>query len=269
LTIKPTEIIAEVAGRSAGEVFPVPSRPPCPFSGQVCSKTAKGESLPVCSVFIRNKPVAVCPKRLLQADILADVVATCWRGAPPPPSACEIVSEVKMEGFGNVDFVVVAKDINGEIKDFVSVEVQAIDTTGSYNPAFQALKSASTLPKKPVYNLNYDNVYKRYVTQLIRKGYFHHHWGTRIIGVMQDIVFEDIQSRFQFLTTPNLSDPAVNIVFLVYEMIQDTHSSEYRLSRKAVIGTSHANLQQAVMYAGPPDKQEFIARINKARNRRE
>jgi len=260
----PSEIIAEIAGKPASRIRSVPDKPLCPFSGSTCQKKAKRKSLPVCSVYVGSTPVAVCPKRLLQAPILEDVIKLCWKSKAPRRADCELVGEVKMEGFGNVDFTAISRKSDGSIHEFVSVEVQAIDTTGSYYPAFQALKNRKDLKVKPTYGLNYDNVYKRYVTQLIRKGYYHHHWGTRIVGVMQDVVFDDIRSRYQFLTTKNLADPAVNIIFLVYKLSKDPRTGGWCLKKTNAVGTSHANLQQAVMYASPPLRNDFLKSIERA-----
>jgi hypothetical protein len=214
-------------------------------------------------------PITRACRKDTQVPILDDVIDFCWKGNAPKRADCSLVGEVKMKGFGNVDFVVVSRKSDGSIHEFVSVEAQAIDTIGSYNPAFQALKNRKDLAVKPSYGLNYDNVYKRYVTQLIRKGYFHHHWGTRIVGVMQDVVFDDIRSRYEFLTTKDLADAAVNIIFLVYKFSKDPRTGGWCLKRTGAVGTSHANLQQAVMYASPPLREDFLNSIDRAVRRRD
>ena len=85
-----------------------------------------------------------------------------------------------MTGFGNVDFVIADVGENDEIGQFLSVELQAMDITGTVMDAYQALRAGEIMERKKPYGLNWSNVYKRYITQLIRKGYFHHHWGTKI-----------------------------------------------------------------------------------------
>ena len=100
-----------------------------------------------------------------------------------------VAPEVKMEGFGNVDFVIADVGDDGEVSQFLSVELQAIDITGSAFDAYQALRAGNDLEKRPTYGFNWDNVYKRYITQLIRKGYFHHHWKSKIVAVIPEQVY--------------------------------------------------------------------------------
>lgn len=110
-----------------------------------------------------------------------------------------VAPEVKMEGFGNVDFVIADVGQDGEVEQFLSVELQAIDITGSAFKAYQALRAGEDLEKKPTYGFNWDNVYKRYITQLIRKGYFHHHWKSKIVAVIPEQVYEYIKGRAGFM----------------------------------------------------------------------
>jgi hypothetical protein len=232
-----------------------------------CTKSvSKNVPYPVCSVIFDAQPVAVCPKRFFEIDLLKDVVAHCWSGTPP--KAPELVSEVKMKGFGNVDFVVADFDAAGDVKGFLSVELQAIDITGSVRPAYDALRKGTQIPKRPTFGLNWDNVYKRYVTQLVRKGYFHHHWESKVIGVMQDVVLDDICERFEFMRTEEVKNPSVNIIFMSYGLMADAAApSGYRLVLKEVQGTSHASLQQAVLYAKAPSRDQFAEQIKRARDR--
>ena len=53
--------------------------------------------------------------------------------------------------------------------EFVAVEVQTIDTTGTYRPGYDALKTDSSI-KKTTAGLNWENVAKRILPQLIYKG---------------------------------------------------------------------------------------------------
>ena len=55
--------------------------------------------------------------------------------------------------------------------------------------AYKALRDDLNLDSPPKYGINFANVYKRYNTRLICKRYYHHHWGTKAVAVMQDIVY--------------------------------------------------------------------------------
>jgi len=265
----PREYICEVLGRPAEPGFdPSAHSFTCPFLGAQCVKRSASlkEPYPVCSIWKSGRQVCVCPKRFNQVDFLSDVVKHCWPGNPPvnPKVACE----VKMTGFGNVDFVVADIDEGGGIGQFLSVELQAIDITGTVSDAYSALRENRPLETKKSYGLNFDNVYKRYITQLIRKGYFHHHWGTKIVAVMQDVLYEYVRAKAEFMRTRDVRDSTVNIIFMAYSYEDDPENpGGKRFALSEVEGTSHSNLQQAVLYKEAPDREKFRRQIGKALSR--
>ncbi len=119
-----------------------------------------------------------------------------------------------MKGFGNVDFVIADTSDNGEIGQFLSVELQSIDITGSVRKAYEALIAGQPMSKNPTSNFNWKNVYKRYITQLIAKGYYHHHWQTKIVAVIQEQIYQYIKKEAQFMCSANVKDdPMVNIIW--------------------------------------------------------
>ena len=170
-----------------------------------------------------------------------------------------------MAGFGNVDFVIADVKPDGEIGDFLSVELQAIDITGSVFPAYQALRAGVDLERRPTYGLNWDNVYKRYITQLIRKGYFHHHWKSKIVAVIPDQVYKYIMARADFMRSPDVRSPQVNIIFMTYKLDHDPgRPGEYKPVLVTVEGTSHSSLQNAILYKEAPLKEAFCAQIKRS-----
>ena len=173
-----------------------------------------------------------------------------------------------MAGFGNVDFVIADVGQGGAITDFLSVELQAIDISGSVMPAYKALRAGKDLDRRPTYGLNWANVYKRYITQLIRKGYFHHHWGTKIVAVMQDVVYDYICNWADFMRSHDVKGSSVNIIFMAYRYEDDpTKVGAQRLVLDRVEGTSHANLQQAVLYKAAPSREDFCRQIERSLRR--
>lgn len=269
----PTDIIEELLGERAHLGFDPDSKHyQCPFIHKICPKRStadKTKPYPVCTLRkVQGGVIAVCPKRFYERDFLRDVVEHAWFGNNS--ENLTIVSEIKMEGFGNVDFVIA--DLNGDTRQFLSVELQAIDITGSVRPAYDAIVENRLLDKRPTYGFNWKNVVKRYINQLIAKGYYHHHWGTRIVAAIQDEVFEYFRRDADFPTTTDLSDVKnVNIVFMVYgfEPTNDGKNREQKLVLKQVVGTHHSNLQNAILYKTPPDKNAFWDRIEAARKRQD
>ena len=229
MPFNPETMIGEVLGRKAEKgANPAASGFICPFIQTRCPKRsqnlANNESYPVCSLW-KNGPatnpeedlIFVCPKRFYAVDFLTEVIEHCWPGDKPKNP--QIAREVKMAGFGNVDFVIADVKNDNEIDQFLSVELQAIDITGSAFPAYQALRAGQDLDKRPTYNFNWDNVYKRYVTQLI-------------------------------------------IIFMTYRLENDpTRPGEFRPKLVTVEGTSHTNLQNAILYKEPPQRDAFTAQI--------
>lgn len=68
-----------------------------------------------------------------------------------------------------VDWVLAKLDAQGELVEFVAVEVQTIDTTGTYRNGYEALVRDRSIVKTTA-GLNWENVSKRILPQLIYKG---------------------------------------------------------------------------------------------------
>ena len=68
-----------------------------------------------------------------------------------------------------VDLVLARLDENGELAEFTAIEVQTIDTTGNYREARTALLENRSVISDTV-GLNWENVSKRIIPQLIYKG---------------------------------------------------------------------------------------------------
>lgn len=276
LPCNPEYIIGEVLGRKAHKGFdPAATNYECPFIKKPCLKRTKqlpnNEPYPICTLWKYTKGVLdpatdlifVCPKRFYAVDFLTEVIEHCWPGEKPKNP--RVAPEVKMAGFGNVDFVIADVQENNEVDQFMSVELQAIDITGSAFLAYQALRAGEDLDKRPTYNFNWDNVYKRYVTQLIRKGYFHHHWKSKIVAVIPEQVYQYITSRADFIRSPDVRSTQVNIVFMTYRLEADpARPGEFRPRIATVEGTSHSSLQNAILYKEAPQKEAFTTQIKRS-----
>lgn len=269
---KAEEIVGEILGvRAFPGIDPALTKFRCPFIDERCPKRSTSlpdEPYPVCTIWRGTSQnldpaqdlICVCPKRFYAVDFLQDVISHCWSGSPPQNA--KIAPEVKMAGFGNVDFVIADVGPDKKVKQFLSVELQAIDITGSVMPAYLALRSGGALAKRPTYGLNWDNVYKRYITQLIRKGYFHHHWKSKIVAVIQEQIYQNIVERADFMRSKDVKKDTVNIIFMTYRFEDDTQKpGQMKPVLVTVEGTSHANLQQAILYKEPPSRDEFCRRI--------
>jgi hypothetical protein len=161
-----------------------------------------------------------------------------------------------------VDAVIADVGVDSSIKDFVSVELQAVDLTGSVYPAFDALINNQECAKPPTFGVNWANVKKRYINQLIHKGFFHHHWGSRIVSIIQTPLYDYFRSSLQFDELDPRS-PNANVVFMAYDFIPGealgAAANSLRLAK--AVGTSHNSLMLSAIYKTPPSRDVFCKKV--------
>lgn len=259
----PLTIIAEVLGEPADQMRnPVNAGYQCPFINSVCTKRSQRMEgpYPVCSISRAGSQYCVCPKRFYQADLVTDVLAHCWTGRPPTNP--QVAYEVQMRGFGMVDLVIAELDDANAVGAFISVELQAVDITGSVEPAYQALLRNAQVEGRLSYGLNWANVRKRYISQLISKGFFHHHWGSKIVSVLQEPLYAQFRQDIQFDELDPKS-PTSGVVFMLYDFQDDAErgAPHRRLAFTRAVGTSHNSLMTGALYRTPPDRAAFCRRI--------
>lgn len=159
----------------------------CPITGETCEKTFNdGVVSGVCAIKpMTSAPVICCPIRLYADDykILKDIVLKAFGEALaliPGKKAVSYARDRKMtcvavfgkrwggelrlpqkSGKGGyfVDWVLAKIDPCGALAEFVAVEVQTIDTTGSYRKGHRALSGGHGIVKTTV-GLNWENVYR-------------------------------------------------------------------------------------------------------------
>lgn len=169
----------------------------CPISGETCQKSFNdGVVSGVCAIKpITSEPVICCPIRLYADDyrILSDIADRVFGPNLKLVAGRDAVSysidnreacvAVFGKGWGGelrlpqkskkggyfVDWVLAKISEEGDLVEFVAVEVQTIDTTGTYRPGYDALKQDG-LVEKTTAGLNWENVAKRILPQLIYKG---------------------------------------------------------------------------------------------------
>ena len=181
----------------------------CPFSGRDCTKTNHDGSVVygVCSVTegsrSQGSDIVICPTRLY-ADgytVLKDIAVAVW-GAGVSLVVSGTLAQLKTRALAVADPVVafghgsgreIGLQSNGGMSldwvlqrysnknqrltpvSFVGVEVQSIDTTGNYRDNWEAYRRqrTGTRPREVApsgHGLNFANVHKRLIPQLIRKG---------------------------------------------------------------------------------------------------
>jgi restriction endonuclease NotI len=179
----------------------------CPYLDRKCIKVRKSQpevSIGSCSVlFGRGKrPIIICPYRLLERK---QVFTDCLHllTMHEPGNELHIVPEVSIPG-GSVDyFLVSARD--GKVKDFVGVELQTLDTTGTVWPARQkylqdvgvdVLREEAASYK--TYGMNWKMTAKTILIQLHHKVQTFEAINKHLVLVIQDFLLDYLRSEFQF-----------------------------------------------------------------------
>lgn len=255
-------MLAEVLGEPAAEMRnPANALYQCPYTNRECMKSSRtlGVPAPVCSVYrhgdTSRAPICTCPIRFYAADIVGDVIRECWPGTKPDNPVP--VYEVGMEKFGKVDLVIADVDTNTKaVRHFLPVELQAVDITGSVLPYYESFLASEQPKKDHPYNFNWANVRKRFISQLIGKGFYCHHWGTRIVAVVQEDLFDTFHAH---APVAEVAMKASNIVFMCYQFKKNANRWDLELTRLAP--TTHSNVMNAILYETPPSKAAFEQKI--------
>jgi len=125
------------------------------------------------------------------------------------------VPEVAISG-GNVDYFLVTTDINRHIVDFVGIELQTMDTTGSVWPERQALLkelgilAVNDMTGNKHYGINWKMTAKTILVQLHHKIKTFEMLNKHFVLIIQDCLLDYIKREFSFShisEDPTLNDP--------------------------------------------------------------
>ncbi len=163
----------------------------CPFIGKACSKYDHTNTIcyGTCSVTNTDQNVVICPNRLyadnyatiqkVSKSVFGDVRFMLFdeyiREVTKPNATLDCVvalgqnsgKEVKLTKM-SMDWVL-AHIKDGALQEYVGIEVQSIDITGNYRDAWYAARDQKTPVPPSAHGLNWANVHKRLIPQIIRK----------------------------------------------------------------------------------------------------
>jgi len=169
----------------------------CPFLRTQCAKVLRdGTVSGVCTVRQTNapQPIICCPVRLYAGDysVLSDVAREAFGSGVRliPAQRTHAIEhdglnvvvfgkrwgkELRLPNRGGggyfVDWILAQIGADGKLNDFVAIEVQAIDTTGNYRGERDAYMRGLPTAGSPKAGINWENVNKRILPQLIYKGH--------------------------------------------------------------------------------------------------
>lgn len=201
----------------------------CPFLDRLCLKNRKSSPdvlIGTCTVAHGREDAAViiCPHRLLERrQIFLDSLHLLTQHEPG--NELHIVPEISLPG-GSVDYFVVSVR-QGRVRDFVGVELQALDTTGTVWPERQRFLDSVGIrvPREDVdcpdtFGMNWKMTAKTILVQPHHKVETFEHINRKLVLAVQDHLLAYMQRNFAF---GHMSEPV--------RQGDSMHFHAYRLSR--------------------------------------
>lgn len=218
----------------------------CPYLARRCVKQRKSDphqTIGACTVAYQGSSLIICPHRFITANQIFQDCVNLIAASPRPVSDYYIVPEVKMPG-GNVDYFLVA--LNGTaIYDYVGIEIQSLDTTGS-GGIWEAREDALSghLTQSYKYGINWRMSAKTILMQMLHKVLSFEGLGKKLVLVVQSEFFEYMSREFStaHLRAASSSD---TMHFHIYSMV----SGEGRLGLQLVDRRSTTGVGIAQMLA--------------------
>lgn len=217
----------------------------CIYANKRCYKVRKSDpetSIGTCTVLYgkQPEPVIICPTRLIERG---QIFTDCFHllTTHEPGNELHIVPEVSIPG-GSVDyFLVSVKD--DKVKDFVGIELQTLDTTGTVWPERQRLlkelgvsRSDDAESSDKPYGMNWKMTAKTILVQIHHKAQTFEHVHKKLVLVIQDKLLAYMSREFKF---DHLRNPAAigdSIHLHAYSMSRAS-SGDFRLAMAARLGT--------------------------------
>jgi hypothetical protein len=179
----------------------------CPFLNRLCLKNRKSSPevlIGSCTVSYgkENRAIIICPHRLLERrQIFTDCLHLLT--LHEPGNEFHIISEVSIPG-GSVDYFL-ASVRNGKVKDFVGIELQTLDTTGTVWPERQRFlhEVGLPVPKEDIdcddtFGMNWKMTAKTILVQLHHKVETFESIHKHLVLIVQSPLIEYMRANFNF-----------------------------------------------------------------------
>ena len=212
----------------------------CPFSGKKCFKVRKSEpdiSIGTCTVMHGRDtvPLMICPSRHLERQQFFVDCLHLLQGHFPG-NKLHIVSEVGIPG-GSVHYFLVSA-LEGKVRDFVGIELQTLDTTGTVWSERQRLlreiglemEDANVSSSEPC-GMNWKMTAKTILVQLHHKVRTFENLNKHLVLVVQDKLLDYMNREFKFghLSVVRNADP---MHFHSYSLSKTTRGHRISLSER-------------------------------------
>lgn len=226
----------------------------CPYLQRKCLKTRKSQpqiTIGTCSLLYGRdrKEIVICPQRLLERrQIFLDCIHLLT--LHEPGNELHIIPQVNIPG-GTVDYFLVSVR-NNEVKDFVGIELQTLDTTGTIWPdrqrflQSQGVTFSENAPEADkTFGMNWKMTAKTILIQLHHKVLTFEEINKHLVLVIQDHFMEYIRGSFRFshLNNARLGDSAH---IHVYHLKPLENESTYRLELGTRLSTDADGIAQSL-----------------------
>lgn len=217
----------------------------CPFVEKRCYKVRKSQpeiAIGTCTVKYGDGPVIICPLRLLERrQVFTDCLHLLT--GHEPGNELHIVPEISVPG-GSIDYIL-ASVRSGKVRDFVGIELQTLDTTGTVWPERQRFLAsrgfnqlaAADVESRKTYGMNWKMTAKTILVQLHHKIHTFEGLSKHLVLVIQDRLLSYMAKEFTFdhLNEPRTSDP---MHFHAYAMTSSPAGHRIDLARRLSTDTA-------------------------------
>ncbi|MCB8924279.1 MAG: hypothetical protein H6652_01480 [Ardenticatenaceae bacterium] len=240
----------------------------CPFTNQRCIKIRKSQpdvTIGTCTVSYGrdNMSVMICPNRLLERrQIFLDCIHLLT--LHEPGNELHVVQEVAIPG-GSVDYFLVSVR-DSKVVDFVAIELQTLDTTGTVWPARQTILRERDLDNEydagdsRSFGMNWKMTAKTILIQMNHKVHTLENLNKHLVLILQDYLLAYMQREFRFdhIGNARLGDSAH---FHIYSL--NKQSNSLRLNLISRLSTSADGIAESLGLQADPnvELEQLIATL--------
>jgi len=242
---KVVELFGQSVAKSGVDWQQVVTGQQCIYANKKCYKIRKSDpdtAIGSCTVLYGRElePVIICPTRLIERR---QIFTDCFHllTTHEPGNELHIVSEVSIPG-GSVDyFLVSVKD--DKVKDFVGIELQTLDTTGTVWPERQRLLKELGVPRgddsedsNKSFGMNWKMTAKTILVQMHHKIHTFEHVNKKLVLVVQNKLLNYMSREFKFDHLHNPASIGDSMHFHAYQMDVQADKS-YKLTMQSRLST--------------------------------
>lgn len=242
---KVVELFGKSTAKKTGSWAKIVAEQHCIYANKRCYKIRKSDpetSIGTCTVLygMQSEPIIICPARLIERG---QIFTDCFHllTTHEPGNEIHIVPEVSIPG-GSVDYFLVSAK-NDKVKDFVGIELQTLDTTGTVWPERQRLLKELGVSRNDdaensdkTYGMNWKMTAKTILVQMHHKVQTFEHVHKKLVLVIQDKLLAYMSCEFKF---DHLRNPAAigdSMHLHAYSMGR-APNGDFRLSMAARLST--------------------------------